>query len=66
LIHEKDNIYSENAIKIIHEGFEIGYVPDEITGTILPIINQTHQALISNVLFNGAFIDVYVKLYFKE
>ena len=62
LKHEKDNLYSKKAIKIIHEGFEIGYVPEEMTEEIFPILNQKHQALISQVFYSGTYINS-VKLF---
>lgn len=66
LKHEPNNPYSDTAIQVFHEGFHIGYVPDEMTEEILPLIQYKHTALISSLDYRMGYIDMYIKLYFTE
>ena len=66
LIPEPNNEYSDSAIGICDNKFKIGYVPEEYTEEVLEIIKGNHKALISAIYYDGDWIDIYVKLYFKE
>lgn len=41
---EPTNQYDPNAIRVIHAGFHLGYVPKAVTHLVGPIINGPHTA----------------------
>lgn len=49
LVHEPENPYDENAIRVGHQGDDIGYVPKAVNQNILPAL-EGNSHLTGNVV----------------
>ena len=65
LQRERDNVYSENAIKIMCEGAHIGYVTELDVEEVGNIIEGDYFAFISVLDFDGGYLDLHFKIFFN-
>ena len=67
---EPDNPYDSNAIKVLHNGSQFGYLPKEIAPEIITFIDSEtifNKAVVANLTGGGEYnIGVHIDLFFSN
>lgn len=64
LFHDVNNEYSSEAIGIKHENKIIGYISRHDVEEVHKIIKMTHKAHISEIDYDGSYLNVRVEIEF--
>tara|TARA_Y100001973_G_C5066538_1_gene265338 strand:- start:184 stop:615 length:432 start_codon:yes stop_codon:yes gene_type:complete len=66
LEHEQENEYSDNAVKVLCDGIEIGYISEDYSEEVLDIITGKYTSFISVYDIDPSWIDIKIKIFFIQ